>query len=231
MNKVVAIAKVLLLVSASLFLLACTFIVWQAGKRINSPTGILARLEGLESKANATLVNLDGMTANLNQASRDWSASSKQQSQNILDLTKHFSVTLSGVDMAVADARGTLGVANAQLSLIGPILRDADTSVRSIAPLLESAKRTADAVQPSLESLRKTIADMDVLINNPYIPQTIKNTSDVTSATATTMQHVSGIARDAQIKADQLIAPHPWYTSIGSWAQLGTEWLLRWYSR
>jgi chromosome segregation ATPase len=193
--------------------------VYRVGKRvslsidrINSKTGILARAEGIEQKTFATLKNIDDLTGQLNDAAGDWSDASKQESQNILGITKHADNTLSGVD-------DTIGTASDQIAQLEPILRDADTAVKQVNTDLQTANTTIASAQPLIDQSKVAVTDLDKILKDKAVGETMANVNRLTLASANTMEQWDGISTNfnkmsARVEKD-FDSPKPWYTKIG----------------
>lgn len=156
--------------------------------------GVLTRLEGIESKANATLINIDDGT-------RVWAASAKSQARSIEALTV-------GATYAIQDARGAIGD-------VQKMVTTATEQEAHVGPLLDSLKSTSDSAQPVLGQLAltasastQTLDAINIRIRDPKIDEL--------------MGHIRGMSAsgdsmlaDAAYKTHQLL--HPDKKRLGFW--------------
>src|SRR5579859_7693219 len=107
-----------------LFLLAATGVLLWCGVAAHNALvhldGAILRAEGIETKANATLINLDKGTA-------VWAASAKDQAGAIQDLA--------------TDAHGTLSQANTALTGVSGVAQHVQGTADAATSLLDSAQR------------------------------------------------------------------------------------------
>ena len=193
-------------VALLIFLVAATGVVLVLGydvhrilsgmdTKLNGPSGILMRAEGVESKANATLVNLDNGT-------KVWAASAKDQAGAIQDLA--------------TDAHGSLSHANDALDSIPPLsaslvdevgalhkTTDAATgSVQALTGVLTVAQGTTGAATSLLARTTSTVGDLDVLLKDQAIHRTL-------DATATTSEQLAALSTDLHIYTHPMLNPDP----------------------
>lgn len=152
-----AVLLLLLVLTAGFALL-----VWDAHKLLVRLDGVAMRAEAIETKANATLINLDKGTA-------VWAASAKDQAGAIQDLA--------------TDAHGTLSEANQSLASIRPVAsalaldaeslnRTSDAATALVQALTADAQTVNDTIQsaqPLLQASTRTVDHFDALIQSPNL--------------------------------------------------------------
>lgn len=98
----------------------------------------------------------------------------------------------------------TLDAANNTLAATTIAVNSLDTSIQNLTP----AETNAAA----------SLADLDALLKNPQIPDTLNNIDRLTLATAVGTEQLSGIAADTHKMTTKLEhdidAPKPWYTKV-----------------
>jgi hypothetical protein len=186
--------------SAALFLFLVTLTgvtIWlgtAAHKLLVHLDGVATRAEGIETKANATLMNLDKGTAT-------WAASAMAQTQAITDLA--------------TDAHGMISQANTALESIPPVaqslVKTADAGTATLTEATDTikvGKRTIASFRPVAEGLERNSDDLDAILRDNAIHQTF------TSAAAT-LDNANGILADGRKVADKAAAdflkPVPWW--------------------
>ena len=192
--------------SAAAFFCSLTILLWLYGPRLLlHADGVLTRLEGVESKINATATNLD-------KASKQWADSEKSISTDIADTTLQARGTLSGAQDAFASippvAQHLQGTADAGTAL----LASAKQSTDALPPLIGSAKDVMEDTNLTLSSYSNAADDLDQLLKRKSIDQTLDNMAALT-------QNANGILVDGRKVSDKLtndfVAPKPWWKKIG----------------
>src|ERR1700722_15554558 len=124
--------------SVAAFLLSLTALAWLYGPRLLlHADGAITRLEGVESKINASATNLD-------KASKQWADSEKAISSDVAD--------------TMTQARGTLSGAQDAFASIPPIAQHLQGTADAGTALLASAKGTTDQLPADLAQIT---ADFD----------------------------------------------------------------------
>ena len=163
--------------------------------------GAVVRAEGIETKLNATLINLDKGTAT-------WAAASKEQTAAIQDLA--------------TDAHGMISQANLALESIPPVSQFAVDELKALYKTTDAAtgltmaltgdateaKTTIAAAQPLLASYTQSGNDLDALLKDHAVRDTI---TDVEFTT----QNLAGVTNDLRRVADketeEFLKPVPWW--------------------
>lgn len=163
--------------------------------------GVLTRFEGVESKAYATLNNVDKGT-------KVWADSAKSQAGAVEDLA--------------TDAHGTLSEANKALQGVSAISQHVQGTADAATALLASGQRTVDGLRPVEFSLNAAIERLgpledastlavehfDALVSSPDISQALSHVNGMTASG-------DGILADAKKVADKETAdwlkPVPWW--------------------
>jgi ABC-type transporter Mla subunit MlaD len=169
--------------------------------KLNGASGVLMRVEGVESKANATLVNLDKGTA-------AWAASAKDQAAAITDLATDTHGTLSEVNSTVESLHGSADSLHTELDSLHKTTDQATALAAALTSDAETANTTIAAAQPVLAGFARDSEDLDALLKDQAIHQTL-------TAAAATLDNASGILADGRKVADKAAAdflkPVPWY--------------------
>jgi|SRR5579859_2372504 len=195
-----------------LFLVTLTGVVLWIGAAVHSLVvhldGAAMRAEAIETKANATLTNLDKGTA-------VWAASAKSQAGAIEDLA--------------TDAHGMLSHANTAFDGVAGVAQHTQGTADAATSLLASAKRSTDAIPATLEDVNdvlgssrslllsgtallasgnKTNADLQSLLESHAIQNTLDNVAAITA-------NSNGVMVDFRKVADKETAdwlkPVPWW--------------------
>jgi hypothetical protein len=163
--------------------------------------GAVTRAEGIETKANATLMNLDKGTA-------VWADSAKDQARAVQELA--------------TDAHGTLAQANTALGSFAGVAVHAQATADAATSLLKSTQRSTDAIPDTLghvdqvlESSRsllqageRTDARLNDLLAAHAIERTLDNIAGMTD-------QGNGILTDFRKVADKAtsdwLKPVPWW--------------------
>ena len=168
---------------------------------VNAKTGILARAEGLETKANATLINLDKGTA-------VWAASAKDQAGAVRDLATDAHGTLSEVNGVALSLHGSADALHTELDSLHKTTDQTTALAAALTADAETANQTIAAAQPVLAGFTRDSDDLDALLKDNAIHQTF------TSAAAT-LDNANGILADGRKVADKATAdflkPVPWW--------------------
>jgi hypothetical protein len=170
--------------------------------------GAVMRAEGIETKANATLINLDKGTA-------VWAASAKEQAQTVEDLATDAHGTLSAANSALEAVQGvaahTEGTADAATSLLGSAQRSTDripTTLQNFDDVLADSRSLLLSGTSLLASGNKTNADLQTLLESHAIQNTLDNVAAITG-------NGNGVMLDFRKIADKETAdwlkPVPWW--------------------
>jgi hypothetical protein len=188
------------------FLCAATGVVLWCGAEAHTLLvhldGAAMRAEGIETKANATLVNLDKGTA-------VWAASAKDQAGAVQDLA--------------TDAHGMLSHANTALDSVAGVAAHTQGTADAATSLLASAKRSTDAIPAALQNVNDVLgdtrsvllpgieqsnADLQSLLESHAIQSTLDNVAAITA-------NGNGVMVDFRKVADKETAdwlkPVPWW--------------------
>ena len=187
------------------FLLSATgMVLWlgvAAHKVLAHLDGAVLRAEAIETKANATLVNLDRETG-------IWADSAKAQAGAVQDLA--------------TDAHGTLSVANTAIEGVNPVtaaltgeigdLRETTTAATgatlALSGVLTRAQATTEGATATLARTATAISDLDTLLKDQAIQRTM-------AAAAGALEDVHGMSTDGRRVADALtvkfLTPVPWW--------------------
>lgn len=172
-----------------------------ADARLNGTTGVLMRMEGVETKANATLVNLDKGTA-------VWAASAKTQAEAVTDLATDAHGTLSELNGVAESLHGSADSLHAELDSLHKTTDQTTALAAALTTDAQTANTTIAAAQPVLAGFARDSDDLDALLKDQAIHQTL------TSAAAT-LDNANGILADGRKVADKAAAdflkPIPWW--------------------
>lgn len=170
--------------------------------------GVLLRAEGVESKINASAVNLDHATA-------AWAAAAQQQAASVNGLVldarttlRQTSAAVGDLRGAVSDVRGSVAVANAQMAQVGPVL---DAARGSVTELSAQAAGVLAEARPVLAEAAQTERDVDAFVTAPELKATLGSVRETSANVAAGSAEATVILRDARKEADALVAPRPWY--------------------
>lgn len=172
-----------------------------ASLRVNGKSGILARTEGIEQKAFATLDNLD-------KATKTWADSAKAQAGSIDDLATDVHGTLSEANTSI---QSILPVTAALTDEVGALHKTTDAATGLTQQLTTDARTANDTIedaQPLLEAYTQSGKDLDVILKDKAIHETFVNLQSATRSGA-------GILADGKKVADEatrkFLMPVPWW--------------------
>jgi hypothetical protein len=188
-----------------LFLVAATgavcWLAYDAHQLLRHLDGVAVRAEAIETKANATLVNLDKGT-------EVWASSAKNQAGAVEDLA--------------TDAQGTLSQANAALLGVSGVAQHVQGTADAATSLLASARRSTDAIPTTLQNFddvlgdsrslllsgQRTNADLQSLLESNAINRSLQNFEALTD-------NANGILADTRKVADKETAD--WLRPVRWW--------------
>jgi uncharacterized phage infection (PIP) family protein YhgE len=169
--------------------------------KLNGASGVLMRIEGVESKANATLVNLDKGTAT-------WAASAKDQAAAITDLTTDAHGTLSEVNRTVESLHGSADALHAELESLHKTTDQATQLAAALTNDAQTANQTIAAAQPVLAGFTRDADDLHALLKDEAIHRTL-------AGAAATLDNANAILADGRKVADKaatdFLKPIPWW--------------------
>jgi hypothetical protein len=187
-----------------LFLLTLTgMTLWlgaEAHKLLVHLDGATTRAEGIETKANATLMNLDKGTA-------VWAASAKDQAKAITDLATDAHGTLSQVNAVIFSLDDSAHSLNNDLTALHKTTDAATSLTVALTQDAQTANVTIAAAQPVLQGFTRDSEDLDALLKDNAIHQTLDNVSRLSGNTADTMENVTGITADIHKETTELVRP------------------------
>lgn len=205
MNKILQIALTAAAFSIAAFFALGTYILWGARAIPLHINGVLTRAEGVESKANATLINLDKGTA-------AWAASSKDQAQSVQDVMTSVQGAVSGIDLTLASVRTDADAIHGAVNSISATADAATGTLTAATETIGEGKRTIASLQPLVASYTRSGDDLDALLKDEAIHRTLTNVADTT-------QNLNGIVADGRVVSDKLtkdfVTPKRWYQNIG----------------
>lgn len=181
-------------------------LIVQTDARLNSPTGILARAQGLETKANATLINLDKGTAT-------WAASAKDQANAITDLATDTHGTLSEVNQVAESLHGSADALHTELDSLHKTTDQATALAAALTVDAETANQTIAAGRPLLEASTLAMAHFDALVTSPDLSQALSHVQGMTASG-------DKMLADVQWKEHQLL--HPDKVKLTFWGGMWT---------
>lgn len=163
----------------AVFFFVAAWVTWQARSIPLHINGVLTRAEGVESKLNASAINLDKATA-------AWSASAKAQSDAVTDLATDARGSISAVDLTLASLRSNSDAVNRELASLKETTDAATTLTAALAKDAGTANDTIQKAQPLLEAYTRSGNDLDALLKDKAIHATVENL-------ATTSGNIAGI--------------------------------------
>jgi hypothetical protein len=163
--------------------------------------GVALRAQGIETKANATLINLDKGTA-------IWAASAKDQAGAVQDLATDAHGTLSQANLAIQSLNQSAQTLNGDLAALHTTADTATGVLAEATETLKVGKRTVARATPILEASEQAVDDLDALLKDEAIHK-------VLTSTAETSANFAGVSHDFKLVADKETAdwlrPVPWW--------------------
>ena len=175
--------------------------------------GAIARLEGVESKANATLVNLDAYT-------KTWAAASKDQTTAIQELATDAHGTLSQADNALASIPPISASMVDELAALKGTTTAATGTLQAVTTDVQALKPGLDAFQPLLSQYTQDGADLDALLKDKAVYGTLDNVQSLTGSAAHITNDAQRVADDATAK---YFKPIPWYRAALPYLTTGAK--------
>ena len=97
-------------------------------------------------------------------------------------------------------------------------LDEADQTLAATTIAVNSANNSIQNLEPAEANAAASLADLDTLLRNPQIPDTLSNIDRLTLATAEGTEQLSGTVADLHKMTTKLEhdidAPKPWYTKV-----------------
>ncbi|MFC5861107.1 hypothetical protein ACFPT7_02250 [Acidicapsa dinghuensis] len=177
LDRTLTVARIALALAGAFAFAAAGYEVLAARPIVRHVDGVLTRAEGLESKLNATAINLDNAT-------KDWAAASKTQTQQVNAIGKQAQDTLASLGAASGQLQATLRTANAQLAGVGPLLASAKDAVDSVAPAVAQIGGTAQKLGTTEDSATAFLNELHAAAQNPELAAMVHNTASVTGSFA-----------------------------------------------
>lgn len=182
--------------SVAAFFFSLTALLWiYAPRVILHADGVLTRAEGVESKINASAVNLDKATA-------AWASSAKAQTNAVTDLVTDAHGTLSSANDTLSalqgDASAIQGSADALTGEIGALRATTDTATAAIndaRPAIQGIRPTEDQATAALTAFNRILDSKDL--------------SDGLHGFAVTADNAGGITGDFRARFHDILYPPP----------------------
>lgn len=167
--------------SPSGFLLTTlTILLWSAGPRILLHVNeILVRGEGVETKINATAINLD-------RATNTWAQASKAQAQSVQGLVDKAQNSLNQIPGTIASVNAAVTTINAQVQHVGPLLDSTKAVTDSIPPAITRLDSDLEAIRAPIDNFGNTVNDIDAQIKSPAVTGTLSNLQAISGNAAQT---------------------------------------------
>jgi hypothetical protein len=181
--------------SVAIFFSVASWVVWQARSIPLHVNGVLTRAEGVESKLNASAINLDKATA-------AWSSSAKTQADAITGLVTDAHGSLSEVDQTLAGLRSNSAALNGNLASLRTMTDEAAITLSQARADLVTLNGSIGATQPLVEAYTRSGDDLDKLLRSSGLNQTIAGLG----VTSTNMGAITG---DFETKFHAILFPSP----------------------
>lgn len=150
--------------------------------------GAVQRFEGIESKAYATLGNLDD-------ASRDWADAAQSQAQDVSSLIADFRASLKKIDAASGNAGTLLGTLNDQAKHVGPLLDSMKTATDAVPDAVSKAGTAAQSAGNMFGTLNTRLSD-------PAVAQLVAHLNG-------TAEHIDSATGDVSTAVHKAFDPPP----------------------
>src|SRR5579859_2432563 len=151
-----------------LFLLAATGVLLWCGVAAHNALvhldGAILRAEGIETKANATLINLDKGTA-------VWAASAKDQAGAIQDLATDAHGTLSQANNALGSLHESADALHENLSAMHKTVDAATDLTVALTTDAQTMNQTIARAGPLLDASTLAVQHFDSLVTSPDLSQ------------------------------------------------------------
>lgn len=188
-----------------LFLVAATgavcWLAYDAHLLLRHLDGVAVRAEGIETKANATLVNLDKGTA-------VWAASAKSQAGAVEDLATDAHGTLSQANNLLDSMHDSALALHENLTAMHKTTDAATDLAVALTTDARTMNQTIASAGPLLEASTLAVAHFDALINSPDLSHALSHIDGMTASG-------DAILGDARKVADKETAdwmkPVPWW--------------------
>lgn len=144
--------------------------------------------------AGRAMTNLDGASKSMKIAADN---ETKYLQQTIPQIASRINGTIDNANAVLSDLRGPIGRMDGLAGAANQVLISTKSRIDELQPVIDQSRQSIQGLQP-LES------DLDVVIKNPEIPQTIHNVQEVTA-------NVDGTTKDVQGAVHSYLHP--------TWAQ------------
>jgi hypothetical protein len=170
--------------------------------------GALTRFEVVESKANATLTNLDNGT-------KVWASSAKAQVGIVEDLATDAHGTLAGANAALYTINDSAHTLNDNLAALHETEDAATALLRSTTIDVDYLGKPIQGLNGLVLNANDAADQVNQLLKRRAVEQTLDHLAGITA-------HLDGISADGQAVTDKLttdfLAPKPWYRKAGRFA-------------
>ena len=219
MDKAIKIAHLALASAGAFCLLSIGILAWTwVPKLCLHADGTLTRFEVVESKAYATLANLDT-------ASKVWSDSSKAQASAVTSLAQNANGAVQAVQGAADEAKGALGAIQAQTNALGTVLADSRIAIQSINTDLITMDQDEKLLSNILDD-----ADSQVKSSSVKVQSTLTAVQSLSEQSALTMQDVRKVSDHVEQSIDNP-KKTPWILKLlPATARLGVQAAVTWFS-
>ena len=207
----------LALASCGAFFLSLTVLLWiYVPPILRHVDGAITRAEGVESKINASAVNLDKATA-------AWAGSAKTQADAVTGLVKDAHGTLSGVDSTLGalqgDAKAVQTSADALTGEIGALHATTDAARVN----LEHLTPVEDQAASTIAKLGSTSDSVNDILKRKAVGQILDNVAGMTL-------NANGILADGKTMADRATQPKKWYERVEGYSGDAID-IISWLAR
>lgn len=219
MDKAIKIARLSLALAGAFCLLSIGVLAWTwIPKLCIHADGVLSRLEIVESKAYATLSHLDD-------ASKVWSDSSKDQASAVTELVQNANGAIQAAQGAADTAKGALSAIRSQADAVGPVLADSRTAIKSINTDLITLNQDE-------QSLNTILLDTDaqVKLSSAKVQSTLTSFQALSEQSSLTMSDVRKVSDHVEQVIDNP-KKTPWVLKIlPSVVRLEVNAAVTWFS-
>lgn len=174
--------------SVALFFSLLTYKLWKAPDILLHANGVLTRFEGVESKAYATLNNMDAGT-------KVWADSAKGQATAIEKTASEAQGAFAATGKAVSSIQGAADAGKG-------LLASATTTTDALPPLVSTLRVNLEHLTPLEDASTQAVSHFDALLQS-------KSLSDALDGLGGTAENAKKISGDLYVWSHPLLNPEP----------------------
>lgn len=166
MERATQIARLVLLCAGILLLVFLSILAWTAMRTIvdlsNHVDGVLTRFEAIETKINATAINMD-------EATRTWEKASEDQSIMLASLTNNVNGVVDKAGDAITSIKSNSDNLNTELDALTKATQQTTALGNALTVDAQSVQASLGKLPPLIDAYTRTGNDLDKRLSDPNL--------------------------------------------------------------